>query len=85
MNSIPVVAQYFIGTIAATMSGIIYWQIIENLQPKRLEPRRFEKLWLAALLSVLITPLGAWFVASSIKMRRMAREIKSQDRIGDRK
>ena len=70
MNSLPWVLQYFLANVAGTISGIIYWMTIENLQPSRPQPRKFERLWLAALLAVLITPLGAWFVSSVMKIRR---------------
>lgn len=79
MDSFPAAAQYFMGTISATVSGIVYWLAIENLQPIR-EPRKFEKLWLAALLSVLISPLGAWIVSGFLRMRSTAQDLKKSDK-----
>lgn len=58
------------------MSGVVYWLTIENLQPVQPQPRKFEKLWLAALLCVLISPLGAWFVSSVFKIRSSVSTLK---------
>ena len=80
MDSVPAILQYFIFTVGATMTGVVYWLTIENLQPLQPQPRKFEKLWLAAVLCVLISPLGAWVVSSVLKIRSTVPTLKDTNK-----
>ena len=55
------VFQFFTVTILATISGILYWMSVNNLDHLK------SKFVLSASLSVLLTPFGAWAVSVFIK------------------
>ena len=53
--------QFFMMTILATMSGVLYWMAVENLSHLK------SKFVLSAALSVILTPFGSWAVSVFIK------------------
>lgn len=60
--------QYFIYTILATISGILYWMTVENLSYLK------SKFVLSAGLSVILTPFIAWGVSVIIKAMHLKSE-----------
>jgi len=53
--------QFFMLTILATMSGVLYWMAVDNLDHLK------SKFVLSAALSIILTPFGAWAVSVFIK------------------
>lgn len=64
------VLRYFLTSIGATISGILYWMSVQNLGDRRY------KLLHAGLLSIFLTPFGAWVVTSLVRMRDLSRSMK---------
>ena len=53
--------QFFMATILSTISGILYWMAVDNLNHLK------SRFVLSAGLSVIVTPFGAWVVSVFIK------------------
>ena len=77
MDSIPEVLKYFLANAGVTMSAIFYWMAIENMQPLEVKQKVHQKLGLVFILSLLISPLGAWVVSAIIGIRRIAPTLKN--------
>ncbi len=62
--------QFFLLTIVATMSGILYWMTVDNLNHLK------SRFVLSASLSIILTPFGAWAISVLIKaMHLRQREV----------
>ena len=61
-----VVFLYFMGTVNATIMGILYCMSMENMKNAR------HKGLIVNLLSITLTPLGAYLVTLVLHMRRMS-------------
>ncbi len=77
MDSIPLVLKYFLFNAGATISGILYWMAIENMQPIELKQTEHKKLVFVFILSLLITPIGAWVVSTIMRLVKISPMIKS--------
>jgi len=77
MDSIPIYLTYFLTNAGATASALFCWMAIENMQPLEIKQKVHEKLALVFILSLLITPVGAWIVSAVIRMRKIAPTLKS--------
>lgn len=77
MDSIPEVLRYFLANAAATLSAIFYWMAVENMQPLEIKQKVHQKLALVFILSLLITPFGAWVVSSIIRIRKIVPTLKN--------
>jgi hypothetical protein len=61
---------YFAGAACATGSGLVYWMAIENLVKVK------SKFVLVFILSLFLTPLGAWIISLIFKARQAIKELK---------
>jgi hypothetical protein len=77
MDSIPEVLKYFLANAAATMGAVFYWMAVENMQPLEIKQKVHQKLALVFILSLLISPFGAWVVSSIIRIRKITRTLKN--------
>jgi len=77
MESLPDILKYFLANAGATLSGIFYWMTIENMQPLDMKQRIHQKLAFVFILSLLITPVGAWVVSSILRVRKIAPTLKN--------
>jgi hypothetical protein len=77
MDSLPEFLKYFLANAGATMTAIFYWMAVENMQPLEVKQKVHQKLGLVFILSLLITPLGAWVVSSIIRIRKIAPTLKN--------
>ncbi|MDR3666607.1 MAG: hypothetical protein P4L35_07185 [Ignavibacteriaceae bacterium] len=59
---------YFSFTTSATISGVLYWMAIDNMQKVKY------KFVLALFLSLLLTPFGAWVVSIALKALQLRKE-----------
>jgi hypothetical protein len=55
------VLMYFILTASATATGLCYWMAVQNMHRKG-----FKVFWVF-IVSLLITPFGAWIVSLVLK------------------
>ena len=77
MDAIPVSLTYFLANVGGTVGAIFYWMAVENLQPLEIKQKDHKKLALVFILSLLITPVGAWVVSAIIRMRKIAPTLKN--------
>jgi hypothetical protein len=77
MDSIPIYLTYFLANAGATVSAIFYWMAVENMQPLEIKQKVHQKLALVFVLSLLITPVGAWVVSAIIRIRKIAPTLKN--------
>jgi hypothetical protein len=71
MDSIPDFLKYFLANAGATLSAIFYWMAVENMQPLEIKQKVHQKLALVFILSLLITPVGAWIVSAIFRIRKI--------------
>ncbi len=62
---------YFSVSVTLTIAGLMFYMATENLQPAGDAQARRKQILLCIGLSVLFTPLGAWFVSAVIRMRQL--------------
>jgi len=55
------VLMYFALTVGCTAAGLCYWMAVETMQ------RKGFKVYWVFILSILITPFGAWIVSLALK------------------
>lgn len=79
MESLPWIVQYFLTNMGTTLAGIVYWISVENLQPLEAKQHQHQKLALAALLSILLTPIGLWIVSMALRVKKLAPTLKETD------
>jgi NhaP-type Na+/H+ or K+/H+ antiporter len=70
MDGLNPLLKYFLATSAATAMGLLYWMAVANLEKYKM------KFVLALLLSLLLTPAGAWIVSLILKARQLSKEIQ---------
>ncbi len=61
---------YFSASITATLAGLLFYMAVENLHPPGDAQGRRRQILTIAILSVLLTPLGAWFVSVVFRLRK---------------
>jgi hypothetical protein len=76
MESMNPLLKYFAANGLATFCGIIYWMTIENFQQRKIGEEKQKYFALVMILSLLLTPIGAWVVSMLSKLRRLAPAIK---------
>jgi hypothetical protein len=62
--------MYLVGSISATIVGLMFYLAVQNLDPSTDPGTRGKTIMASLLLSVLFTPLGAWFITAVIRMRK---------------
>jgi hypothetical protein len=72
METLPVLLKYVLYNAAATAAGIFYWMAVENMQPLEIRQRTHQKLVFVFLISLVLTPFGAWMISSIFRMRKIA-------------
>jgi hypothetical protein len=72
METLPVLLKYVLYNAAATAAGIFYWMAVENMQPLEIRQRTHQKLVFVFLISLVLTPIGAWVISSILRMRKIA-------------
>ena len=63
------VFQFFTVTVLATISGILYWMSVNNLDHLK------SKFVLSACLSVILTPFGAWAISVFVKAMHLKEHV----------
>ena len=76
MGSIPSVLAYFAANAIATLAGMLYWMAVENFQRLEAKQKTHHKLALVLVLSLLISPMGAWVVSIVVRLRKIAPTLK---------
>jgi hypothetical protein len=66
MESIPDMLKYLLFSAGATVSGILYWMSIENMKSSS------HKLFYVFLLSLFLTPAGAWVVTTILRITKIS-------------
>ena len=79
MGSIPILLQYFLFNAVATVSGILYWMSIENMQPVEQKRKDHKKLVFVFILSLLISPVGVWIVSTIIRLNKITPAVRNSD------
>jgi hypothetical protein len=65
---------YIAVSACATVYGLLYWMAIENLGKVKF------KYALTFILSMFLTPFGAWVVSLVLKARQLGKELKQLDK-----
>ena len=68
MDHINPLLMYFTVASCATINGVLYWMAVENLHKVKY------KFVLASILSLFLTPFGAWVVSLAIKALQLRKE-----------
>lgn len=61
---------YFLSSTGATLCGVLYWMSVQNMGD------RHYKLLHVGLLSIFLTPVGAWVVTSLVRMGDLSQKLK---------
>lgn len=64
------VLMYLLLTASATGAGLCFWMAVENMQ------RKGFKIFWVFILSILITPFGAWIVSLVVKEAAPPEEVE---------
>jgi hypothetical protein len=72
MDAIPKYLLYFLIAVGSTGTGIIYWMAMENMKDSK------HQTLYVFLLSIFLTPYGAWIVTSIVRMRRISHELSKE-------
>ena len=73
MEALPVYVKYFFICAGATSCGIVYWMAIENMKDIKY------KMLYVFLSSLLLTPLGAWFISIFIRAGQLSTKLKGSN------
>ena len=79
MESILPILKYLGTNAGLVLAAMFYSWAVQNMQPIQREEQKIEKLPLVVVLSLLITPFGAWIVSVFMKSRKVVQEIKKLD------
>jgi hypothetical protein len=79
MESILPILKYLGTNAGMILVAMFYSWAVQNMQPIQREESKIEKLPLVIVLSLLITPFGAWIVSVFMKSRRVIQDIKKLD------
>ncbi len=61
---------YLVASFSTTVVGLMFYLAVENLEPSTNSDKKGKTILVSLLLSVLFTPLGAWFITAVIRMRK---------------
>ena len=70
MEQINPFLMYFTIACGTTVCGVLYWMIVENLAKVKY------KFVLSFILSVILTPVGAWIISLVLKAWQLRKELK---------
>ena len=73
MESFPEYVKYIFICAGATGSGIVYWMAMENMKEIK-----YKTLYVF-LSSLLLTPLGAWFISIFIRANQLSTKLKGSN------
>jgi hypothetical protein len=62
MDDIHPILRYLAGTAVATFTGLAYWFALENMRGYK------NKFVFALTASILLSPLGAWFISLFMRL-----------------
>lgn len=64
---------YFLSSTGATLCGIMYWMSVQNMGDRRY------RLLQVGILSIFLTPVGAWVITSFVRMADLSRKSKESE------
>jgi hypothetical protein len=79
MDSLLPILKYLGTNAGAVLVAMFYSWAVQNMQPVQKQEDKVEKLPLVVVLSLLITPFGAWIVSVFMKSRRVTQDAKKLD------
>ena len=64
------ILRYFLYSSGATVCGVLYWISVQNLG------ERHYKLVYVGLLTIFLSPFGAWAVTALVRMGDLSKKLK---------
>jgi hypothetical protein len=77
MEFVTFIPLYFLLTVGSTAAGLLYWISVENIQPVEMKQLKHRKTMLIFILSLLVSPVGAWVITSIVRMRRIVPTLRT--------
>jgi hypothetical protein len=62
---------YLVATTSSTVAGLMFHVAIVNLEGSDVVTKQGKHVLLTIALSMLFTPLGAWFISSVFRLKKL--------------